>query len=235
MKDSHLHSAGQWLTPSQAQSVDRIAVDELGISGLVLMENAGLRCADLIASRYSPRSCVILCGTGNNGGDGLVIARQLAVAGWPVLAVLTGNSDRLSPECRVNWQIFESLGMSQARCEIWPAAGSVSFDRLTPNPAMIIDAMLGISATGAPRSPLDVLCHWANQQTSIRVAVDVPTGVDPRTGEVPGESFRADWTLTIGCGKTYLGGPAALTHVGELSIVPLGLPAWVFARARAAA
>lgn len=187
----------------------------------------------------------ILAGTGNNGGDGLVVARQLAVRGWMVRVCLSGEPDRMSNDCRTQWEIIRQMepffpGLIQSfpfppipssravqphdspiiraaeLPETWPA--------MTVTQPLIVDALLGTAATGALREPIRSLCRWANAEQAVRVAIDVPTGVNPDTGEADPDAFRADHTLTIATLKPFALADAGGTNRGEVTVIPLGLP-----------
>jgi NAD(P)H-hydrate epimerase len=210
------------LTPHQALALDRIAREELGLSDLVLMENAGLRCAEWIVRNLQPRRVMMLCGSGNNGGDGLVIARQLAAAGILTGVMLAGSEDRMTASCQANWNIVQRWNSPEL--SIVP-----SMVALAPwNDAdVVVDALLGISARGTPRDPMPALIEWANRLSARRVAIDVPTGLDPETGEPGPVAFAAGWTLMMERSKSLVRNPASRTWTGDVITIPLGLPPWV--------
>lgn len=215
------------LTPAAARHIDRIAIEQIGIPELVLMENAGLRCAEWIRHRLRPGNAVVLCGTGNNGGDGLVIARQLAVTGLPVAVLLAGEPARMTEPCRINWQIANSLRLPNLQIRTIDRHHD-DWSGFRPGPdGVIVDALLGISASGPPREPMAALIEWANQVKAVRVAIDLPTGVDPWTGATPGAAFHADWTLMIERRKSIAELPEAAPFPGRVEVIPLGLPPWV--------
>ncbi len=214
------------LTPEQALALDRIAKEELGMSDLVLMENAGLRCAEWIAQSLAPKTVLVLCGAGNNGGDGLVIARQLAFRGIHVGVVMAGDEVRMTEACRTNWQIVQRWNS--------PELAVLSVDEATTGNQdfdVIVDALLGISARGAPRDLLPRLIQWANHSPAKRVAIDVPTGLDPETGSPGPVVFQAGWTLMMERPKSLVLDPASRRWTGVIITVPLGLPAWVAEKA----
>jgi len=222
----------QCLSSAQAKRLDSIAIDQLGLSGLILMENVGIRCAQIAANRFPQSHFVVLCGTGNNGGDGLVIARQLAVTGHQVTVWIAGDHSTLRQDCAANLEILIRLDLPKLDLikadrlpESWPLTGS-------GKSLVIIDAMLGISARGEPREPMASAIQWANQQAAFRIAIDVPTGLDPDTGQPAENTILAQMTLTIECPKTFATHRVAKVFIGELIVVPLGIPPWVVARAR---
>lgn len=212
----------QPLTPKQSLELDRIARDELGLSDLVLMENAGLRCADWIVQNLDPGSVLVLCGSGNNGGDGLVIARQLAFRGIPTGVVMAGDESRMTPACRANWQVVQRWDSPELRLLAVDEASGFSGET-----DLIVDALLGISARGTPRPPMPELLGMANRATARRVAIDVPTGLDPETGAPGRIVFAAHWTLMMEGPKSLVSNPAAAPWIGAVAVIPLGLPAWV--------
>ncbi len=212
--------------------MDQIAIGQLGIPSLILMENAGLRCAQEILSRFTRASFTILCGPGNNGADGLVIARQLAVLGRAVTVWVSGNPASTSPECSTNWVILKRLNLPNLDWKITQNQCGFPVDLGNGSEAVIIDAMLGISARGEPRSPMSDMIQWANRQSAVRVAIDVPTGLDPDSGAPSENTFRSDLTLTIERPKMFAANPDACGFIGELVVIPLGIPEWVVRAAR---
>lgn len=215
------------LTAEQMRAVDG-SVEALGLPSLLLMENAGRGIAD--AMRAHPRwpgrgarVCVVT-GGGNNGGDGFVIARHLALAGASVGVVALASAERLKGDALAMGRAFES-----ARLGAWQPAEDATWDGLErwrqalESADVVVDAIFGTGlardVAGRPRVALAAM----NATRAWKVAVDVPSGLDGDTGRVKGLAFEADTTFTIGARKLGLalaaGGPA-----GEVRVVPLGIP-----------
>ncbi|MCH7814779.1 MAG: NAD(P)H-hydrate epimerase, partial [Planctomycetes bacterium] len=172
------------LTRAQVRRVDALAIDELGIPGLVLMENAGRNAAERIRLHlpggHNGR-VVLLCGVGNNGGDGFVIARHLANWGIAPVIYLAGNAERLSPDAQVNHRIIRNLGLMVS--ELREAAEMTSAMAGLEAGDVVIDALLGTGFSGRVRAPLDTLIEALNAAAKhLVVAIDVPSGLDCDTG-----------------------------------------------------
>ena len=164
------------LTRDQARRVDEIAIREFGIPGVVLMENAGRGTADVLCAQGCRGPVLVLCGAGNNAGDGFVIARHLAVRGNPAQCVLAVPPERLQGDAALNFQILQRLGLPWFLAED-PAQGarlSEAFERAQ----WIVDALLGTGATGPPRPAFARLIERANAAGAQRLAVDLPSGLD---------------------------------------------------------
>ena len=191
-----------------------------GVSRLQLMENAGKSVADVIASRFEPEKTrvVIFCGLGGNGGDGFAAARHLTCLGFKVEVMLAGRSKDISDEAaRRNWLGLKALKNTTAFHEIWDSSLVLGVKA-----EVIVDALLGIGLKGALRPPLSQLVKKINEAEAFRISVDVPTGVNSDSGEVPGEAVEADLTVTFH--KMKPGLKKAKKHVGELLVKDIGLP-----------
>lgn len=202
-----------WLGREQARRIDALAIAR-GTSGLELMERAGAACAEWIGTRIRPRSAWIVCGVGNNGGDGLVIARRLR--GIAVRLWLVGDRDKLSPDARVNLDRWLETG---GAVEAWPPIPS------PVPPDVAIDCLLGTGSRGDPRGRVSEAIVWLNQLACPRVAIDLPSGLDCDSG-CPGKpTVRADWTLTMVGPKRGFQAEGAGDFVGQWEVIDLGLPA----------
>ena len=176
------------LSAAEAGEWDRLAREQAGIPSRVLMESAGRAVAAAIAREYKPRlasGVLVVCGAGNNGGDGFVAARALVALGVPVTAVaLPGES---SPDCRGNRLLAEASGVRVIGPEDeWGSCG------------VVVDALLGTGASGAPRGAAAPLIERLMRLAAPVVAVDGPSGVDLTTGEVFAPCVRASLTVTFG-------------------------------------
>ncbi len=214
------------LTRAQVREVDRIAIEDLGIPGLVLMENAGRNAADHIAGRYAETGAdrvVVFCGSGNNGGDGFVIARQLANREIALLVYLAGDPSRLSADCATNYQIVRKMDLEIRHIDS-PAAASTAAAALRQSD-IVVDALLGTGFAGQVRSPLDELIRGINQAAgALTVAIDVPSGLDCDTGQPANATIRADLTVTFVANKIGFTKPDAKPHVGQVIVCDIGAP-----------
>jgi len=191
-----------------------------GVSRLQLMENAGRAIADEILTRFKPNKTevAIFCGLGGNGGDGFVAARHLVSHGFKVAVLLAGKSEKIDDEeARRNWRSLTSLRETIRLHEVYDSSlvSDVKAD-------VVVDALLGIGLKGTPRPPILQMIRMINQSNAFRIAVDIPTGVNSDTGEIPGEAVKADLTVTFHKPKPGL--DKAKEHVGEVVVKKIGLP-----------
>lgn len=212
------------LTVQQSRDVDQLAIHKYRMNSLVLMENAALNCAAWCQQKFSsPQVTTILCGRGNNGGDGLAIARHLTNYGWPCTVVLQGPIDTLSRDSLTNYEILTIAGGVVAEVCEGPMT-KAGVEQLL-GAKVIIDALLGTGARGSPRAPLDGWIELANQAQAFRLAIDVPTGVDAETGEHSECYFWADATLTFVSKKPAMSRADTRSLFGDLAVLPIGIPA----------
>lgn len=212
------------LSVEQIRQVDRRAVEAYAMHPLVLMENAALACTDWLRRRWDqPQTTTILCGRGNNGGDGLAIARHLTNCGWPITVLQLGPIDQLSADAQANYRIL-TAGAGMPICVLESPLDPRAREQIAAS-QVIIDALLGTGARGAPRPPLDDWLQAANDAPGFRVAIDIPTGVDAETGHTAGVYFHAGATLSFVARKPAMALDAAAARFGELAILPIGIPA----------
>ena len=212
------------LSVALSRQVDRIAIERFGMSGLVLMENAGRGVADrLLPVASGSKPIVILCGTGNNGGDGLVVARHLLFAHLPVAIWMMGSIENLAPDALTNYQILQRSGVVVGQAE----ERFVALRQEIQNADILVDAMLGTGARGAPRGVMADAILETNRADALRVAIDLPSGLDADTGEVHQPTFLADRTYTFVAAKTGFDHPEAQCHLGAVEVLPIGIPSQV--------
>jgi len=205
-------------------SLDVAVIDSnseaLGVPRLVLMENAGRGVADVVTERVRPGGLVVIyAGPGGNGGDGLAAARHLAFRGYRVKVYLAARPDQMrSTETRTMYNALNNMDYTvdmdivREPCHVGPVKADA-----------VVDALLGVGLHGAPRSPYRELIEAINAaDTRLRVAVDVPSGLDADTGETPGAHVRADITVTFHKPKPGLLRRRDVT--GELVVAPIGAP-----------
>ena len=221
------------LTRDESRQVDQLAVDQFGMSGLVLMENAGREAARVIADRFPLAETCILCGKGNNGGDGYVIARHLQLAqaavggNGTVRIVSVVDPAELAGDAAVNANIAAlaeiPLTVVTDRQPLAAAVGS---------PTLIVDCLLGTGAQGSPRGLSAEAIRLANALPAKRVAIDLPSGLDADSGRVGEPTFRADLTLTMVAPKIGFATETAQAVLGEVVVVAIGVPLRLLSRFR---
>jgi ADP-dependent NAD(P)H-hydrate dehydratase / NAD(P)H-hydrate epimerase len=199
------------LSPTEMGEADRLTI-AAGMPGVLLMENAGRAVADAVSHRWSVRSIVVLCGPGNNGGDGFVAARHLAERGWPVRLALFGERAALK-------------GDSAAAAERWPGPVEALAVATLDGAALVIDALFGAGlARPVDGLAAEIILEIGRRRLPV-VAVDVPSGIDGGSGEVRGVAPRAALTVTFFRRK-----PGHLLlpgrdHCGELLVAQIGIGA----------
>lgn len=224
------------LTADAMREADRYTIDEYGLPSFTLMETAGRGCADRIQAAYGPlenEAVVVLCGKGNNGGDGLVVARRLRTAGARVHVVLASAADALRPDAAQNLSVLRQLGEQAASRLTVEQFGDL--DALTETvrslqPRLYVDALLGTGLTSEVREPIRSLVEWVNERAAPTVAVDVPTGLHSDTGSVLGVAVRADRTVTMAVAKVGLRVGTGAVLAGEVDVVDIGIPPFVLNR-----
>jgi NAD(P)H-hydrate epimerase len=212
------------LTAEQMRAVDRRTI-ERGIPGLVLMENAGQRVAEFIEEQFAPldrHHAVIFCGKGNNGGDGLVIARQLHVRGKlrALDVVLLAAPEELTGDAAANYRMFEACGGRVSR-EVTPAMRAAT---------IVVDALLGTGLKGPASGAMVQAIRQINTEfgSARVVAVDIPSGLASDSGRTLGESVRAAFTVTFTAPKAGMVLAPNCDQVGELRVCPIGSPPELF-------
>ena len=220
------------LSADAMRAADAATIEEWGVPGRVLMETAGRAAADRICGEWpvEGQRVTVLVGTGNNGGDGLVVARVLAERGAQVRAlVLPGDG---TPDRNANLALLRRLADAQDGLEVIDYA---DLGQASNAPAdLVVDAILGIGVTGDLREPARALCAWTNRQGGPVVALDVPSGLDATTGHAPTDTVHADLTVAFGAAKTGLMVGDGPEHTGRVETVEIGIPSSLLAeRARA--
>jgi ADP-dependent NAD(P)H-hydrate dehydratase / NAD(P)H-hydrate epimerase len=206
-----------WLEPvytaDEMRALDRWAIEHEGIPSLQLMERAGGEVARAIIALDFDGPVRIVCGRGNNGGDGLVVARSLLDHGLTVDALLLFDAHELSDDARAN---LERVEVRRVDVGELPSALARS--------AVVVDALLGTGFTGSPRPPVDAAIEAINSAHATVIAVDVPSGVDASSGEVEGACVHADLTVTFHGPKVGLWIAPGKTHAGRVEVVDIGIP-----------
>ena len=196
-----------------------VNAEYFGVSLLQLMENAGRNVALEIASRFSrEQKIAVFCGLGGNGGDGFVAARHLLSMGFKVSVILAGKGKDITHEAALkNWCALQPLRKSIPVQEVADSSAIPKVDA-----EIVVDALLGTGTKGKLKPPITQIVEYINALAAFKIAVDVPTGLDSDTGEVLGNAFKANVTVTFHKPKTGLYG--AKKYVGELIVRDIGLP-----------
>lgn len=214
------HQPSKVLTPRQMGEVDRATI-EAGIPGIILMENAAARVVEYIAETFAPVSehrILVVCGKGNNGGDGLAVARQMHVRFQPrqMWVVLIAAPEELGGDAAVNLRMLRASGVQEYR----------DFGAEMRRATLVVDAILGTGLSGpAKGAALDAILEInALSQSAKVIAVDIPSGLAGESGTPPGEYVRAHATVTFTAPKICHAMPPACNFMGELRVAPIGSP-----------
>jgi NAD(P)H-hydrate epimerase len=210
------------LTREQSRRVDRLAVEEYGFSGLVLMENAGRGVADVLCGLGLAGPAIICCGKGNNAGDGFVVARHLELRGHAVRVLLWALPEELTGDAAANYRILANSGVP---IEVFGSSHDATrLARTLENAAWIVDALLGTGARGEPRPPIDAVIDQLNASSTPTLAIDVPSGLDCDTGQAAAHTIHAAVTCTFVAAKAGFLVPGAERYLGRLHVLDIGTP-----------
>jgi NAD(P)H-hydrate epimerase len=220
------------LTRDQTREVDRLAVEELGIPSIVLMENAARQTAEVVLDILETdlhlitvdAKVVVFCGGGNNGGDGYATARHLANRGVQVAALACSDPDSLDGDAAVNCDIASRMQLVVEAADLPGLDGALAE---AGEPHVVVDALLGTGFQGEVREPLDAMIERINvlrEGGAKVVAVDVPSGLDCETGQPSNATVEADVTVTFVAAKAGYGHDQAPRYVGEVVVADIGAP-----------
>ena len=207
------------LDRESVRAVDRAAVEEYGIPGIVLMENAARGLADqalrmLGDAQNSPPTTLIVCGSGNNGGDGYALGRHLHNASVKVVLVQLGEP-RAGSDAAINREICQKMELPEIALD--DVASNADAD-------LIVDAIFGTGLDRPVRGPAAEAIGWMNATSAPVLAVDVPSGLDCDTGELLGKTVRADCTVTFVAKKPGLLAATAKEYAGKVVVADIGAP-----------
>ncbi len=213
------------LTPEEMRRVDRIAIDEMGIPSLELMERAGAEVTRVIRGRHdvAGKKVVVLCGKGNNGGDGFVIARLLKDAGARVEVFLFCEGEVLGGDAEVSFSRLAGSGVKVTELAE-RGNGDQKAEEKISQASVVVDALLGTGFSGAPRGRIADAIHLTDATRGDLVAVDAPSGVNMLSGGVEGDAVHADCTVTLCASKQGLHLYPGREFAGEVIVVPIGIP-----------
>jgi NAD(P)H-hydrate epimerase len=205
------------------RELDRTTIEDYGIPGVVLMEAAGKGVVDVITrERDLDGRVLILCGSGNNGGDGYVVARHLMARGYRVTVYLVSDRTKIGGDALVNLKILDKMG-----ADLQPLQTERDLERAESalvHASVIVDALLGTGLTSEVRGQYRKVLERANRCRGLKVAVDIPSGLDADNGRVLGVAFDAEHTVTFGLPKVGLVTHPGVERVGKLHVVDIGIP-----------
>ncbi|MCL0049687.1 NAD(P)H-hydrate dehydratase [Peptococcaceae bacterium] len=208
------------------RKIDRITIDEYGIPGVVLMENAGRKVAEIVCTELGGCVCgkviAVFVGKGNNGGDGLVAARHLLNRGADVRIFLLANPDEIKGDAAINFAIFKK--MSKNIYHVYQQNGVNIVKVSLLNTDLIIDAIYGTGFRGKVNEKVSRIIQLINDSNVPVVSVDIPSGLEADTGRLSNICVKADTTVTFGLPKLGLVIEKGLDVVGKLKVVDISIP-----------
>ncbi len=219
------------LTAAQMADVDRLTTERFHIPSILLMENAGRSVADELEKAcpgLSRKSILILCGRGNNGGDGFVVARYLALRRAKPSILLFSDPDRLRGDALINWSIVRAMGLP---VQILTTRGQIrsNLKKMTA-PDVIVDALFGTGLSKPIGHDFRPVVEWINRASSVAfiAAIDIPSGLFADSPIVSGPAVKAHLTVTFSALKLVHVVPPASDYAGKVVLVPIGSPPVLF-------
>lgn len=218
------------VTQEQMRALDAATIEGMGLPGVVLMENAGAETAEVLLSDIldGNERVAVVCGAGNNGGDGYVIARRLRAEDINVVVYLATTEDRLKGDALVHYNAYRNLGgpcISIATAETL-AEHAPAIERAD----VIVDAVFGTGLVREVEGHHRQVIETMNRAASVRVAVDIPSGLSADTGAILGVAVDAHYTVTMAFLKVGLAVSPGFVRAGKVYVADIGIPAWLPAR-----
>lgn len=214
------------LSREEVRGIDARAAGEVGLPTLLLMENAGRGAAELLRDRVrSERDRIlILCGPGNNGGDGGVAARHLDQWGFAVRVVWFADPARLRGDAAAQWSILDRSGIDQSAWPDDPTSDPGRLDTLLMGADWVVDALLGTGLTRPVEGALQAAVEAIDRSGKPVLALDLPSGLDADRGVPLGLAVRARLTATFVAPKLGFAVPGASAYTGEVAVIDIGVP-----------
>ncbi|MFA7255924.1 MAG: NAD(P)H-hydrate epimerase [Candidatus Omnitrophota bacterium] len=201
--------------------IDEAALRDYSIPGLLLMENAGRSVSDAISKQYPPCQVLIFSGKGNNGGDGLVVARYLADRGYSVQVALLEHPSRLQADPLLNYSSVIKMNIPCVRVS---AASEEKLFGLCQESELVVDAIFGIGIRRPVCGVFEKAIRAINRSQKPVVSVDIPSGLDADTGQVHGIAVKATQTVTLALPKRGLFEGEGPRYAGEIEVADIGIP-----------
>jgi NAD(P)H-hydrate epimerase len=213
------------ITSDQMYAIEQSGHSVFGMRRFLMMENAGHGVADLVVRKFKTlknKKIIVICGTGNNGGDGFVASRHLAGYGARVMIILLGNpSDLRSEEARLNWDIIKKMDSVEI---IIGKDFTPEVEHRIANAYIILDSIFGTGIKGEIRQPHESIIDMINKSKAYVLAVDVPSGLDPSTGQIHKKCVIADATITFHRLKVGLAERKNKKYTGHVYVEWIGIP-----------
>ena len=222
----------EYLDCETVRKIDQFAINELGIPGLVLMENAARGCVDLLEAKGIDGPVIVVCGKGNNGGDGFAIVRHLLIRKYTAKAMIIADPEQLKGDALANYEWLAGMSPKSIRLysqnnDFDPAELKKEFVKAD----WIVDALLGTGTKGRISSPYVQIIDCINEAGKKVFAVDIPSGLDGNRGSLLGSTVHAAVTGTFVAQKTGFQNDKAAPFLGDVSVLDIGLTDEIIAAA----
>lgn len=215
------------MTREAVRAFDAWAINEMGIPGVVLMENAAGHCSRVIAEHYGRHAregVCLFCGAGNNGGDGFVIARHLHNAGMPVKIVLCADPAKIKGDAKVNYDICRAMGLPMQAVDLETETLCGTVEDAVAGCGLLVDAVLGTGLQGELKSEAAVLISSINSHNIPIVAVDIPSGLDCDRGVPLPVCVEATATVTfVALKQGFVDNPESRAATGRVFVADIGV------------
>ena len=215
----------KYVTPDEMRQIDYITQENVGIPGIVLMENAGRSVAEAVINTCKKGRVVVVCGRGNNGGDGFVCARHLINNGFEVEIFLIGEPEKLAKNAMINYNILGKMG---ADIKLLAYQSIEFFKEELSFASCIVDAIFGIGISREIEDPYKTIIDIINICGKCVISVDVPSGLDAASGNVLGTCIKASKTVTFAYPKKGFIRKSGPRQVGELVVADISIPKHIF-------
>lgn len=205
------------------RKIDKYCIEELGIPSIVLMENAAFKAAKNIGENV--KNIIMVCGTGNNGGDGLAIARQLYKKGKYITVFLIGNAEKMSKDCKINYNILKNMGLKIIN--IKDSNGISYLKEAAEKSEIIVDAIFGTGLNKKVEGLFSEVISQINYSKKYIVAIDVPSGLNSDNGLIMGNCVKANKTISFEAYKTGFLQYGNDLYTGDIIVEDIGVPEFV--------
>jgi len=210
------------VTSEQMRRLDQASIEKYSIPSILLMENAGRAVASAVIREYGNCPVLVFAGKGNNGGDGLVVARDLVNHGSPVRVVLLEDPEQLKPDPLLNFRIARKMKIPMTLAR--PKMTERVFEACSRKAAVIVDAIFGIGLNSPVRGVFASAIRAIRRSGRPVVSIDIPSGLDADTGEIHGDAVTAERTVTLGLPKRGLTRQEGPAHAGKIEVADIGIP-----------
>ena len=215
------------MSRAEVREFDRHAIDDLGVPGIVLMENAGRQAAEeaaVMLLEVGGRRAVIVAGRGNNGGDGFVVARHLLTRGYDAEVLLLADPAKLAGDAAVNFKLLAPLRIPVTVLHDDPSRAAAQIRDAATRADLVVDALLGTGLEGEVREPYLSAIRAINDCGKQVLAIDIPSGLDANTGRPLGSAVRARSTVTFVAQKKGFLTEEAKSCLGRITVADIGVP-----------